>query len=148
MIFSPPCSRVRLMFCCKHAGQFSSNALLCISVKKFIHYLICRTYVVIYYTYIHVSTYITLYYIIQSLQPSAKPSRRHHYTGWPLTVAVLLQLYRIASSPKTSPLVRVRRSRPDWLTESSPAIKKGQKKIDIKICLFVKWCCKKLITQF
>ena len=44
--------------------------------------------------------------------------------GGPVTVAVRLQLYRMANSPNTSPVVRVRRSRPAWVTWSSPP---GQK---------------------
>lgn len=41
--------------------------------------------------------------------------------NWPLTDAVRLQLYRIASSPNISPELKVRRSRPAWVTFSSPA---------------------------
>ena len=39
----------------------------------------------------------------------------------PLTVAVRLQLYKMASSPKTSPHIRDLSCRPPWVTTSSPA---------------------------
>lgn len=59
---------------------------------------------------------------------SAYIAKIHHHGGRPLTVAVRLQLYRMANSPNTSPVVRVRRSRPAWVTRSSPAKKSGKKR--------------------
>lgn len=41
--------------------------------------------------------------------------------NWPMTDAVRLQLYRMASSPNTSPELKVRRPRPAWVTFSSPS---------------------------